>query len=160
LHLLIVILTFLLMAAGLAGSLLPGLPGSPLILLGAFLYAWSTGFESVTWMTLLTLLILTLLSHALEFFSSALGVKKFGGTRFGMGGAILGGIVGLLLGGIFGLIVGTFLGALLLEIIHTRNMEFSLESGFGTLVGLFLGAIGKLAIGIIMIGIFLVKILA
>ena len=148
------------MAAGLAGSVLPSLPGSPLILLGAFLYAWNTGFESVSWTTLLTLLILTLLGQALEFFSSALGVKRFGGSRFGMGGGILGGIIGLFLGGIFGLIMGTFLGALLLEMIHTRNMESSLKSGFGTLVGLFLGAIGKLAISIIMIGIFLVKILA
>lgn len=139
------------MAAGLAGSVLPGLPGSPLILLGAFLYAWNTGFESVSWTTLLTLLILTLLGQALEFFSSALGVKRFGGSRFGMGGGVLGGIVGL--------IMGTFLGALLLEMIHTRNMESSLKSGFGTLVGLFLGAVGKLAIGIIMIGIFLVKVL-
>ena len=158
-HILFIILTAILMTVGLAGSVIPGLPGSPLILLGAFLYAWHTGFEVVTWTTLFWLLILTLLSQALDFLASALGVKKFGGSRWGMVGAILGAIFGLFAGGIFGLLLGPFLGALILEMIHSRNMESALKSGLGTIIGFLMGTIGKLAIAMIMIGIFLVKIL-
>src|SRR4030043_2351699 len=96
----IILLSAVLMIAGLLGSVLPALPGSPLILLGAFIYAWHTGFESVTWMTLFWLLILILLSQFLEFFASVFGVKKFGGSGWGMVGAFLGGIFGIFAGGI------------------------------------------------------------
>lgn len=148
------------MAAGLAGSILPGLPGSPLILLGAFIYAWYTGFESVTWTTLLWLLILTLLSQFLDFFASLIGVQRFGGSSWGMAGALAGGFFGVVVGGIPGIMIGGFLGAFLLEMIHNRNMEVSFKSGLGTLIGFLFGTLGKLVVAIIMIGIFIVKILA
>ncbi len=148
------------MATGLAGSILPGLPGSPLILLGAFIYAWYTGFEPVTWTTLLWLLILTLLSQFLDFFASLIGVQRFGGSSWGMAGAFVGGFFGLVVGGIPGIMIGPFLGAFLLEMIHTRNMEVSFKSGLGTLIGFLFGTLGKLVVAIIMIGIFIVKILA
>jgi hypothetical protein len=157
-HILILLLTALLMIAGLAGSVLPGIPGSPLILLGAFLYAWYTGFAQITWTTLLGLLILTLLSQFVDFFASVLGVKRRGGSRWGMAGALLGGIFGIFAGGIVGLILGTFLGAFFLEMIHTRNVEASWKSGVGTLIGFLFGTLGKLGIALLMIALFLFKI--
>jgi uncharacterized protein len=156
----IFILTFILMFLGLLGSVLPGLPGAPLILLGALLYAWYTGFTAVSWSVLLGLLILTLLSYALEFFASVLGVKKLGGSRWGMTGAFLGGIIGLFAGGLAGVLVGPFLGAFLLELIKTEDPKKSLKSGFGSLVGLLAGAVGKLILAVIMIGIFLLQVIA
>jgi uncharacterized protein YqgC (DUF456 family) len=159
-HILMILLTAFLMATGLAGTVLPMLPGSPLILLGAFIYAWYTGFELVTWTTLLWLLILTLVNQTLDFFSSAFGVKKLGGSKWGMTGALVGGILGVFAGGVWGLFLGSFLGAFLLEMIHSRNMGISLKSGVGTVIGLFFGTLGKLVIAMIMIGIFIMKILA
>jgi uncharacterized protein len=157
---LILILTFILMFLGLCGSVLPGLPGAPLILLGALLYAWVTGFTAVTWPVLLGLLILTLLSYVLEFLASVLGVKKWGGSRWGMTGAFLGGIIGLLAGGFGGVLVGPFLGAFFLELIKTEDPKKSLKSGFGSLVGFLVGAVGKVILAVMMIGIFLMKIIA
>ena len=157
---LILVLTFILMFFGLLGSVLPGLPGAPLILLGALLYACHTGFAVVTWSVLLWLLILTLLSFTLEFLASVLGVKKLGGSRWGMTGAFLGGIIGLLAGGFVGILVGPFLGAFLLELVKTKDLPKSLKSGFGSLVGFLAGAVGKLILAVIMIGIFLMKIIA
>ena len=157
---LILIVAFILMFVGLLGSVLPGLPGAPLILLGALLYAWHTGFAEITWAVLLGLLALTLLSYLLEFLASVLGVKKLGGSRWGMAGAFLGGFIGLLAGGLAGVLVGPFLGAFLLELVKSEDPGKSLRSGVGSLVGLLAGVVGKFVLAVIMIGIFLLKIIA
>ena len=158
-HTLILVLTAALMFLGLLGSVLPVLPGAPLIVLGALVYAWYTGFTVITWMTLLALLILALLSYLLEIFASALGVKKLGGSRWGMAGALLGAILGLVFGSLPGLILGPFVGAFLLELAKKKDPAASLKSGVGTLMGFLAGVIGKLIIAVIMIGIFVWKLI-
>lgn len=151
--------TIALMLIGLIGSVLPFIPGSPLILLGAFIYAWYTDFLVVPWGTLVILLLLTVLSQILDYLASILGAKKFGASRWGMSGAFLGGIIGLFSGGILGILIGPFIGALLLELLHGQDLPASLKIGLGTLVGFLGGAIGKIIIALTMIGIFLVKII-
>ncbi len=151
--------TIALMLIGLIGSVLPFIPGSPLILLGAFIYAWYTDFLVVTWGTLVILLLLTVLSQILDYLASILGAKKFGASRWGMSGAFLGGIIGLFSGGILGILIGPFIGALLLELLHGQDLPASLKIGLGTLVGFLGGGIGKIIIALTMIGIFLVKII-
>jgi uncharacterized protein YqgC (DUF456 family) len=155
----IIMATMALMLIGLIGSVLPFIPGSPLILLGAFIYAWYTDFLVVTWGTLVILLLLTVLSQILDYLASILGAKKFGASRWGMSGAFLGGIIGLFSGGILGILIGPFIGALLLELLHGQDLPASLKIGLGTLVGFLGGAIGKIIIALTMIGIFLVKII-
>jgi uncharacterized protein YqgC (DUF456 family) len=155
----IIMATIALMFIGLIGSVLPFIPGSPLILLGAFIYAWYTDFLVVTWGTLVILLLLTVLSQILDYLASILGAKKFGASRWGMSGAFLGGIIGLFSGGILGILIGPFIGALLLELLHGQDLPASLKIGLGTLVGFLGGAIGKIIIALTMIGIFLVKII-
>jgi uncharacterized protein YqgC (DUF456 family) len=159
-QILILVVTFILMFIGLLGSVLPVVPGAPLILAGALIYGWYTGFATVTWGVLLALLVLTLLSYFLEFFASVLGVKKMGGSGWGMAGALLGMIVGTVMGGLFGLLIGPFVGAFLFELAKQRDPQASLKSGVGTLVGFLAGTIGKLIIAVIMITIFLFKIIA
>ncbi len=155
----IIMATMALMLIGLIGSVLPFIPGSPLILLGAFIYAWYTDFLVVTWGTLVILLLLTVLSQILDYLTSILGAKKFGASRWGMSGAFLGGIIGLFSGGILGILIGPFIGALLLELLHGQDLPASLKIGLGTLVGFLGGAIGKIIMALTMIGIFLVKII-
>ena len=89
-HVMIIILTALLMFAGLIGSVLPILPGPPLIFIGALVYAWHTDFKTITWETIALLLLLTLLSLILDFFASVFGAKKYGASRWGEGGALVG----------------------------------------------------------------------
>jgi uncharacterized protein YqgC (DUF456 family) len=155
----IIMATIALMLIGLIGSVLPFIPGSLLILLGAFIYAWYTDFLVVTWGTLVILLLLTVLSQILDYLASILGAKKFGASRWGMSGAFLGGIIGLFSGGILGILIGPFIGALLLELFHGQDLPASLKIGLGTLVGFLGGAIGKIIMALTMIGIFLVKII-
>lgn len=148
-----------LMLIGLIGSFLPLIPGSPLILLGVFIYAWHSNFLVITWGTLAILLALAVLSQILEHFASLLGAKKFGASRWGMIGAFLGGMIGFFSSGILGILIGPFIGALLLEFFHGQSLNASLKIGLGTLVGFLGGAIGKIIIAFTMIGIFLIKII-
>jgi uncharacterized protein YqgC (DUF456 family) len=155
----IIILTAVLMIAGLLGSVLPIIPGSPLILLGAFIYAWHTSFMVVTGSNLIVLLILVIFSQALDYFATLLGAKKFGASRWGMTGAFLGGVIGLFSGGFLGIVIGPFIGALLMEFIHGQDLKASLRIGLGTFIGFLGGTLGKIIIAVIMIGFFLVKII-
>ena len=158
-HIIVIAATLILMLLGFIGSFLPVIPGAPLILLGAFFYAWHSDFLVVTWGTLAILLGLSVLSQILEHFASLLGAKKFGASRWGMIGAFLGGMIGFFTSGILGILIGPFIGALLLEFFHGQNLNASLKIGLGTLVGFLGGAIGKIIVAFTMIGIFLIKII-
>ncbi len=146
----------LLAATGLSGLLLPLVPGAPLLFLGLLFGAWAEGFHYIGVWTLLILAGMAGLTYVVEFAASVLGVKKYGGSRRAMLGAALGGIVGLFLG-IPGILLGPFVGAVIGELSLQRSLDQASRAGFGTVVGLALGVAGKLAIGIAMIGLFLLK---
>ena len=154
--LLLWIIGALLTVTGLAGLLLPVIPGAPLLFLGLLCGAWAEEFQYVGVWTLLLLAGMTVLTYVVEFGASALGVRKYGGSRRAMAGAALGGIVGIF-GGIPGILLGPFVGAVLGELSLQRTLDQASRAGFGTVVGLALGVAGKLAIGIAMIGLFLLK---
>ena len=118
--------------------------------------AWADNFRYVGGWTLLILAGMTALTYLVEIGVSALGVKKFGGSRRAMTGAAVGGLVGIV-GGIPGILLGPFVGAVLGELSLQRSLDQASRAGFGTVVGLALGVAGKLAIGIAMIGLFLLK---
>jgi uncharacterized protein YqgC (DUF456 family) len=144
----------ILTVTGLAGMLLPLVPGAPLLFLGLFLGAWAEGFRYIGPWTLLLLAAMAALSYVVEFIASILGVKKYGGSRRAMVGAAVGGIVGMFFG-LPGVLLGPFVGAVIGEISLQRSLDEASRAGFGTVVGLAIGVAGKLAIGIAMIGIFL-----
>jgi len=156
---LVILLTAGLFIAGAAGTVLPLVPGTPLIFAGALLYAWHSNFARVGWPTLLFLLILTGLSQVLEPLASLIGAKKYGAKSSGLWGAFLGGILGFLVGGIFGLIIGPFVGAFVLEMIRGRNVREAFDVGFGTLIGFLGGMVGKLLIALLMIAVFLISLI-
>ena len=154
--LLLWILSAILTVTGLAGLLLPVLPGAPLLFLGLFFGAWAEGFTYIGFWTLLALAVMAALTYVVEFAASILGVKKFGGSRRAMAGAALGGIVGLFLG-LPGILLGPFVGAIIGELSLQRSLDQASRAGFGTVVGLAIGVAGKLAIGIAMIGLFVLQ---
>ncbi len=139
---------------GLAGTLLPFLPGAPLLFVGLLLCAWAENFQYVGAGTLLVLAAMAALTWLVEFLASVLGVKKFGGSRRAMLGAALGGVVGMFLGPA-GILLGPFVGAVLGEMSLDRSLDQAGRAGFGTVVGLAIGVAGKLAIAIAMLGLFL-----
>ena len=122
--------------------------------LGLLFGAWAEDFRYIGVWTLLILAGMAALTYVVEFAASILGVKKFGGSRRAMAGALLGGIVGIFLG-IPGILLGPFVGAVIGELTLQRSLDQARRAGFGTVVGLAFGVAGKLAIGIAMIGLFL-----
>lgn len=144
-----------LMIVGFLGSFLPLLPGTPLILAGALIYAIATDFEVLGTGHLLILTALTLIAHGLDYVAGALGAKKYGGSRFAVVGAILGAIFGFVILGPLGVVLGPILGAIAGEMMRSSNWSASLRTGFGTVVGMVLGTAAKLSIATIMLGLFL-----
>jgi uncharacterized protein YqgC (DUF456 family) len=153
--LILMIAAAVLTVVGLAGLLLPVLPGAPLLFLGLLFAAWAEDFRYVGIDMLLLLVLLAGLTYLVEFAASVLGAKKFGGSRRAMTGAALGGVVGLFFG-IPGVIIGPFVGAVVGELSLRRSLGQAGQAGFGTVVGLAFGVAGKLAIGLSMVGLFLV----
>jgi uncharacterized protein YqgC (DUF456 family) len=153
--LILMIAAAVLTVVGLAGLLLPVLPGAPLLFLGLLFAAWAEDFRYVGIGMLLLLALLAGLTYLVEFAASILGAKKFGASRRAMAGAALGGVVGLFFG-IPGVIVGPFVGAVVGELSLRRSLGQAGQAGFGTVVGLAFGVAGKLAIGLSMVGLYLV----
>ena len=157
-HIVVLIFVLLIMFGGLSGIILPVIPSTPLIWSGVFIYAVFDGFESISWLLLLIFAILTVISLILDYFGGIIGAKKYGATKWGLIGSVIGGIAGFFMGGIVGLIFGPFFGAVLLELIFGKDLRGAFKSGVGTLVGFLGGVIAKLTIGVIMIGIFIWKV--
>ncbi len=143
-----------LLIAGLLGSFLPLLPGTPLIVLGALLYALMTDFQTIGVGRLLILVGFSLLAYALDYTAGALGVRRFGGSSWAVVGAVLGAVVGVFFGPI-GLVLGPILGSVLGELLRSRKLKDSLRSAFGTGVGMLLGVVAKLSLAVVMVGLVL-----
>jgi uncharacterized protein YqgC (DUF456 family) len=146
-------LALLLMLAGLIGSLLPVLPGTPLMLVAAIGHRLYFGETSISNFVLIMLVVLTLISVLLDFLAGMLGARRFGATWRGMTGAVIGGIIGLFFS-LPGIILGPFLGAMLFEMLGDKEFKKAAHAGLGAAVGLLLGIVGKFSIGVVMIALF------
>lgn len=142
-------LTAFLTLAGVAGALLPALPGAPLILVAAVLHRWLLpGYVSL-W-TIGALAVLAALSVVVDAVCGVLGVRKFGGGRWAMLGAGLGAAIGLLLGPL-GLVVGAIGGAAAFEMAFDRKaLNEALKSGLGAGIGLVVGTVARLGLALFM----------
>lgn len=146
-------LAVILIVLGIAGNILPVLPGAPLVLAGLFLGAWADGFVHVGWWTMGVIGALTLLTMALDFLAASLGAKGVGASTAAVWGAALGGIAGIFFG-LWGVVLGPFVGAALGEYWHRRKILRAAHVGLATWVGLAVGAAGKVALCFIMVGVF------
>ncbi len=147
------LLAGLLVLVGVAGLVLPALPGAPLIFAGLFLAAWSDGFASVGAGTLVALAVLALLTFVVDALASALTARRFGASRRAVVGAVLGGVVGLAFG-LPGIVLGPFAGAVLGEVSASRGWREAGWSGVGATLGLAIGVGVKLALATAMLGLF------
>jgi len=148
------LLAALLVLAGLAGTVVPALPGVPLVLAGLLVGAWIGDFQAVGWTTLGVFLLLTILAQLLDFLASAFGAQYAGAGARAFWGATIGALVGIFFG-IPGLILGPFVGAVLGEISAGSSLRQSGRAGIGAWLGMVFATAIKLAIAFLMIGIFL-----
>jgi uncharacterized protein len=151
------VVTVLFLLAGLAGTIVPALPGPLIILVGAVLHVLAYHFflqpqnPGLHWPGLLVLLLFVVISQVLDFFSSAVGSKIFGGSKWGVWGALVGGIFGIF-GGLPGLFIGPVIGALVFELAFAKKeLRPAAKSSMGTFVGTTTGMMMKVGVGIAMI---------
>ena len=140
--------------AGLVGSVVPWMPGPLFILAGAVVWAVATDFQTLGWGRLAVLAALAVLSFLLDFLAGAIGARRYGASRWGVVGALLGAVVGLFLGPL-GLIAGCVVGAVVGELARGADLAGGVRSGLGALVGLLAGLLADLVLAITMIGLFL-----
>jgi len=152
------ILSIGLMAVGLAGAVLPVLPGAALVLAGTVLGAWIDDFQRVGGWTIGVLVALALLSWVLDYVAGVLGAKKVGASRQALIGAAVGTVAGLFLGFV-GVLVLPFVGAAVGEYLARRDHRAAARVGLATGLGLVVALVAKVVIAFVMIGIFVVALL-
>lgn len=139
----------LLMVAGLLGCILPFLPGPPLSYLALLIQQLQTE-PPYTKKFLIIMAAVTVIVTGLDYVIPIYGTKKFGGTRTGMWGCVVGLVAGLWMGPL-GIIIGPFIGAFIGELIGNSNSENAMRAAFGSFMGFLVGTLLKLIACFVMI---------
>lgn len=155
-----IIVAVLLIVAGIAGTILPMLPGVPLVFAGLLLAAWHGGFVQVSILTMVIIGAIAAMAWAVDFFASIITAKKVGASKYALWGAGIGAVLGIA-GGIVGLIIGPAIGAVIGELISYQKankaagIETNMQSASvkATTVGIAagLGFVLALAVKIVLV---------
>ena len=136
---------------GLAGVIVPVLPGTPIIFVCILFFSAVTAFRIITWQFLLLCAGLTAFSLIVDYLANYYGVKKMGGRTIGAIGAVIGLIIGLFIHWA-GVIILPFLFAVVIELIAGTRSDKALKAGTGAWIGLIFGGLLRFIIGCVMIG--------
>ena len=147
-------LAAILIIGGLIGTIVPALPGVPLVFAGMLIAAWADAFRHVGALTLTLLGILCMIALLVDFVASALGARRVGASPRALWGAMAGTFAGLFFG-IPGLLLGPFVGAIAGELTAGSRVDKATRVGIGTWLGLLFGTLAKIALCFTMLGIFL-----
>jgi uncharacterized protein len=143
-----------LVLVGLAGIVLPALPGTVVIFAGLLIAAWADGFARVGVWTLVLIGVIGAASYFIDFVAAAMGAKHMGASPRAVAGAALGTLLGLFFG-LPGLIFGPLAGAILGELSAHRDWARAGRVGMAAWIGFAIGTAVKIALAFSMIAIFL-----
>ena len=147
-----------LILVGLAGILMPALPGTVFVLAGIVLGAWIDDFTRVGWFAVAAVAVLAVLAWLMDYVAALLGAKRAGASRQALIGAALGTVAGILMG-LVGVLVMPLVGAAVGEFIARRDHAQAVKVGISTWLGLLAGMLAKFVLAFMMIGIYLVALL-
>lgn len=147
------ILAVILVIVGLVGTLLPVLPGAPLIFVGVLVAAWAEDFQRITGLTIAVLAALAVIGVVIDYVAAAMSARRAGASRAGIIGAALGTVAGIVTG-LWGLLFMPLVGAAIGEFIAHRDALRAGKVGAATWMGLLVGTAVKLAVAFTMIGVF------
>lgn len=149
------VLSVLLIVVGLAGAVLPALPGTVLVLAGIVLGAWIDDFARVGTTTLAVIAVLAVLSWVLDYVAGLLGARRAGASREALIGAALGTVAGIFTG-LVGVLFMPFVGAVVGEYLARRDHGGAVRVGAATWIGIMVGMLAKVVLGFMMVGLFVV----
>ena len=148
----------LLIALGVAGTVLPALPGVIFVLAGIVLGAWIDDFTRVSSWTVGVLSVLAVVAWAMDYVAGLMGAQKVGASKQALIGAAIGTVVGLFMG-LVGVLFMPLVGAAAGEYLAQRQSHRAIKVGIATWLGLMVGLITKVVVVFMMIGIFVVALL-
>ena len=163
-EILLYVLAVVLIIFGLAGTILPALPGMPLMFAGMLLAAWADHFQSISLSVVFLLAVLTVIALTVDFVAGSLGAKRVGASKLAIIGAAIGAVAGLFTAPV-GIIIGPFAGAAIGEYLHQQNNRNGTDTqsqiaqaakvGIHTWIGMAIGIGLKVALAFVMLGIFI-----
>jgi uncharacterized protein YqgC (DUF456 family) len=139
--------------AGLAGTILPMLPGTVLVWGGIVLGAWIDDFTRVSVTTVVVISLMGLLAWALDYAAGLLGAQKAGASKLALIGAAVGTVVGLFMGFV-GVLFMPLVGAALGEFVAQKDQARAVKVGVSTWIGIMVGLIAKVVLAFMMVGLF------
>lgn len=153
-----VLLTFFLI--GLIGCILPVVPGPVIVWAGMVIHKLWVPEASASWWLILIAGVFVGISFLLDYLLALLGANKFGASRPGAIGALLGGFIGFVIPPFFlWILIGPFVGALIGELINGRNLQQASRVGWGSFLGTIAAYVSKLTICFLIIGFFMMNVL-
>jgi uncharacterized protein YqgC (DUF456 family) len=147
----------LLVIVGAVGTVLPALPGVPLIFAGVLLAAWAEDFQRIGGWTLGALAVLALIGLVVDYVAAATSAQRAGASRQGIIGAAIGTVAGIFTG-LLGLVFMPLVGAAIGEFIAHRDALRAGKVGVATWLGLLVATAIKIAVAFTMIGVFVAAI--
>ena len=142
-----------LIAIGVAGTILPAIPGVTLVFAGMLLAAWIDHFARIPIWLVVAFGVLTAIAWAVDYFAAAAGAKRVGASKLAVIGAMIGTLAGIFTG-LWGLLFMPLVGAAIGEFIAQRDLRRAGKVGVATWVGLLAGTAVKVAIVFAMLGAF------
>ena len=152
------VLSVALIVVGVAGTVLPALPGTALVLAGIVLGAWIDDFTRVGWGVVAAVAVLAVTAWVLDYVAGLLGARKAGASRQAIIGAALGTLAGLFMG-LVGVLFMPLVGAAIGEWLARRDHEQAVKVGVATWLGILAGIVSKVVIAFMMIGLFVAALL-
>ncbi len=146
----LIVLGIIFIIIGIIGCIIPGVAGPPFSFLALICLSIARKWEPFSVRLLIILGVLTVVVQALDYLLPAVGAKKFGATKYGFWGAIIGMLLGLIFVPPLGIIIGAFLGAIFGEVIAGKEASKALKAGWGVFVGVMVGMLLKLILAGVM----------
>ena len=140
-----------LIVVGLAGLVLPGIPGAPVIFAGIFAVAWADDFSRIGVTGLVVTGSIAVVISVVDFLAGVVGAKQFGASYWGLLGAFTGLLVGLPFG-LLGIVIGPIAGSILLEYLKEPDFKRAGKVGLGTLAGFVIGTAVKYSVACALLG--------
>lgn len=150
----VLVIVFLVMLAGAAGTILPLLPGVPLVFLAALGYGIYDGFKVITPGFVALLGLLTLLALAMDWVGGVLVSRYTGASRAGQWGSVVGTVAGVLALGPWGLLLGPWVGGMVGELLAGASPGRAIRTGTASLLGTLGGGLAKFLLALTMVALF------